>query len=112
MRKAVIDTSKGFKEVIIKVLHEHSKREINVYRFLSNYPNFPIPKVYYSELDGNTETYVLITEFCDAIGDWPFKEPEITSCGILLARIHSFFWNDVKRLIEGLDYRDRNKLNR
>ncbi|MHA2398868.1 MAG: hypothetical protein ACXADU_08250 [Promethearchaeota archaeon] len=95
VKKVTILTSSGKIELIIKILHERSKREILVYRFLSEYQNFPIPEVYYSEYDENTNTYILITEFGESIGTWPFKEPEIKLCGILLARIHSYFYGKV-----------------
>lgn len=92
IKKVTITTPSSKIELIIKILHEKSKREILIYRFLSKFHNFPIPKVYYSEYNENTNLYVLITEFGDGIGEWPFKDPQIELCGILLARIHSYFW--------------------
>jgi len=100
LRKVTILTSSEKIELILKILHERSKREILIYRYLSKYPNFPIPKVYYTEYDDITNNYILITKFEESIGEWPFKEPEIKLCGILLARIHSYFYDKIKILPE------------
>jgi hypothetical protein len=98
IKKVTIITSSSKIELIIKTLHEKSKREILIYRFLSKFHNFPIPEVYYTEYNENANLYVLITEFGDGIGEWPFKEPQIELCGVLLARIHSYFWLQVSTL--------------
>ena len=68
------------------------------YRIFSLFQNFPIPKVYYTEYDDTSNVYILITEFGDNIGEWPFKEPQIRLCGILLARIHSYFYDKINTL--------------
>lgn len=93
IRKVTLTSNIGRIELIIKILHDRSKREILIYRFLSNYQDFPIPKVYYTEWDEENNYYVLIIEFGSTIGEWPFKEPQIKLCALLLAKIHSFFWN-------------------
>jgi len=98
IKKVTITTSRSEIELIIKILHEKSKREILVYRFLSKFQNFPIPQIYYSEYDEATNFYALIIEFGDGIGEWPFKEPQIELCGILLARIHSYFWDKINTI--------------
>ncbi|MHA2324880.1 MAG: phosphotransferase, partial [Promethearchaeota archaeon] len=100
IKKVTITTSNNNIELIIKILHEKSKREIWVYRFLSKFENFPIPKVFYTEFNENTNDYILITEFGDGIGEWPFKEPQIILCGKLLARIHSYFYDKITTLPE------------
>ena len=98
IKKVSITTASDEIELIIKILHEKSKREILIYRFLSQSQNFPIPKVYYTEYDDTSNVYILITEFGDNIGEWPFKEPQIRLCGILLARIHSYFYDKINTL--------------
>ncbi|MFX1325848.1 MAG: aminoglycoside phosphotransferase family protein [Promethearchaeota archaeon] len=98
IRKVSITTNIGRIELIVKTLHERSKREILVYRFLSRHQGFPIPKIYYTECDEINNIFVLITEFGDIIGEWPFREPQIQLCALLLAKIHSFFWDKVDTL--------------
>jgi len=98
VKKVTISTTSRKIELVIKILHERTKREILIYNFFSKHPNFPIPKVYYTEYNENTNNYILITEFEDSMGEWPFKEPEIKLCGILLARIHSYFYNKIDTL--------------
>ncbi|MFW9879278.1 MAG: hypothetical protein ACFFG0_39880 [Candidatus Thorarchaeota archaeon] len=46
VKKVSISTSGEEIELFIKVLQERSKREILVCKFLREFPNFPIPKVY------------------------------------------------------------------
>ncbi|KKM26422.1 hypothetical protein LCGC14_1584950 [marine sediment metagenome] len=94
VKKVNLETNRGKIELIIKILHERSKREVLIYRFLSKHPNFPIPNVYYTEYNENKRIYVVITEFGGSIGEIPFKEQAIKYCGILLADIHSYFWNN------------------
>jgi len=98
LKKVTLSTNYGELELIIKILHERSKREVLIYRFLSKHTNFPIPNVYYTEYNENESFYVLITEFGGSIGEWPFKEQEIKYCGVLLAEIHSYFWNKTDSL--------------
>ncbi|MFW9784844.1 MAG: hypothetical protein ACFFFB_21370 [Candidatus Heimdallarchaeota archaeon] len=93
IRKVTLTSNIGRIELIIKILHDRSKREILIYRFLSNYQDFPIPKVYSTEWDEKNKYYVLIIEFGSTIGEWPFKEPQIKLCALVLAKIHSFFWD-------------------
>jgi hypothetical protein len=100
VKKVTILTSTQTIELILKILHVKSKREILIYRFLSEQSNFPIPKVHYTEYDENRKNYILIIDFEDAIGEWPFKEPEIKLCGKLLAQIHSYFHNKIDLLPE------------
>ncbi len=69
IKKVSITTTRGEIELIIKILHEKSKREILIYRFLSEFQGFPIPKVYYTEYNESVNLYVLITEFGDNIGE-------------------------------------------
>jgi hypothetical protein len=98
VKKVSITTNRDEIELIIKILHDKSKREVLIYRFLSEFHDFPIPKVYYTEYNENTKFYVLIIEFGVGIGNWPFKEPQIKLCGLLLARIHSYFWNETNKI--------------
>jgi len=98
IRKVTIATTNDKIELIIKILHEKSKREILIYRYLSKFQNFPIPKVYYSEYDEDAKNYILIVEFGDSVGEIPFKEPQIELCGKLLARIHSYFYDKIDTL--------------
>lgn len=98
IKKMTITTSSSEIELIIKILHEKSKREVLVYRFLSKFQKFPTPQVYYTEYDETSNFYILIIELGDHIGEWPFKEPQIELCGILLARIHSYFWDKINTI--------------
>ncbi|MFX1523472.1 MAG: aminoglycoside phosphotransferase family protein [Promethearchaeota archaeon] len=98
IRKVTIATTNDEIELIIKILHEKSKREVLIYRYLSQFQNFPISKVYYSEYDEDTNNYILIIEFGGSVGELPFKEPQIELCGKLLARIHSYFYDRIDTL--------------
>jgi hypothetical protein len=100
VKKIIISTSSKTIELIVKILHERSKREILIYRFLSQHPHFPIPKLYYTEYNEDTNNYFLIIEFEESIGEWPFKEPEIVLCGKLAAQIHSYFYDKTNILPE------------
>ena len=77
---------------VLKTLAEHSKREIDVYKFLNAIENFPIPRLYHSVYDEENGEYLMIIERC-LERDFPAPEEFWEECGKLLARIHSVFWN-------------------
>jgi hypothetical protein len=79
---------------VLKTLSEHSKREILVYRFLSGQEGFPIPRLFHDLYDEDGKEYRMVIERC--VGR-SFTRPEgfWVQCGLLLARIHAIFWNQV-----------------
>lgn len=82
---------------VLKTLAEHSKREIEVYKFLNTLEDFPVPRLYYSAYNEENDEYWMIIERCL---ERDFREPKAfwNECGILLARIHSVFWNNTEHL--------------
>ncbi|UCC16383.1 MAG: aminoglycoside phosphotransferase family protein [Dehalococcoidales bacterium] len=82
---------------VLKTLAEHSKREIDVYKFLTGIEDFPIPGLYYSVYDDKNSEYWMIIERC-LERDFPAPEEFWKECGTLLARIHSVFWGKTDNL--------------
>ena len=82
---------------VVKRLGKRAKREVLVYRFLSNYEGFPIPRLFHNMYDDDKGEYWIVTECC--IGR-PFdrKEQFWEQCGLLLARIHVAFWDKTDAL--------------
>ncbi|MBN1402102.1 MAG: aminoglycoside phosphotransferase family protein [Anaerolineae bacterium] len=77
---------------VVKRLGAHARREVLVYRFLADYPDFPLPRLYHSIYDEENGEYWILMERCVARplgGQTQFWE----QCGLLLARIHAAFWD-------------------
>ena len=82
---------------VVKRLGRHAKREVLVYRFLSNYETFPIPRLFHDVYNDDTEEYWIVTEKC--IGrPLARKEQFWEECGVLLSRIHAAFWGKIDAL--------------
>ena len=62
---------------VMKRLGQHSKREVLIYRFLSVFEEFPMPKLYYSMTDDVTEDYWFLMEQC-------FANPSATDPSVFL----------------------------
>ena len=82
---------------VVKRLGEHAKREVLVYRALSCYQGFPIPRLFHDVYDGEKGEYWIVTERC--VGR-PFERQEEfwEQSGLLLARMHAAFWGKTSAL--------------
>lgn len=49
---------------VVKRLGKHARREVLVYRFLSNHPAFPIPRLFHDVYDDSRDEYLIVTERC------------------------------------------------
>lgn len=99
VKKIKVKIKDKMHEFVLKNLHDHSKKEALVYRFLNKIDDFPIPKLYHSKYDENEKHYWIITELCvvKEFGDFSFFWKEI---GQLLAKIHYPFWEKTDKLPE------------
>lgn len=82
---------------VLKRLHENSKREVLVYRFLSGQEVFPIPRLFYDVYDEDRKEYWIVIEQCS---EHQFPKPEDfwKQIGLLLARIHATYWDKAHTL--------------
>ncbi len=49
---------------VVKRLGKHAKGEVMVYRFLSNYQEFPIPRLFHDMYDDDKREYWIVMERC------------------------------------------------
>lgn len=94
IRVTVGETELNF---VVKRLGEHSKREVLIYRFLADYPKFPMPRLFHNIYDDEKNDYWFVTERC--VGRSFSKSEDFwRECGLLLARIHAIFWEKTNSL--------------
>lgn len=99
LKKVVVCWEGKERHFVVKTLHEKSKREVLIYRFLSGLEHFPIPRLFHSVYDDEREAYWIVLECCEPNGESPFqKREEWERVGLLLARIHARYWNKTDRL--------------
>ena len=96
LRKLELSTSAGPVGMMVKNLSLARKREAEVWQFLSQAGDMPIPEVYHVELDSRQGRYGVVTEFLaplDEVSDW---SPEVCSLvGAALARLHRRWWGKI-----------------
>ena len=78
---------------VMKRLGQHSKREVPIYRFLSAFTEFPMPKLYYAMFDDVTEDYWFLMEQCFANLSATDSSVFWGEVGRILGRIHGTFWD-------------------
>jgi len=77
---------------VMKRLGQHSKREVPIYRFLSAFTEFPMPKLYYAMFDDVSEDYWFLIEQCVAYPSATQASVFWEQVGRLLGHIHGRFW--------------------
>jgi len=101
LKRVVVCCDGKERQFVVKTLHEKSKREVLIYRFLSGLEDFPIPRLFHSVYDDEREAYWIVLECCEPNGESPFqKREEWERVGLLLARTHGRYWNKTDRLPE------------
>jgi hypothetical protein len=85
------------KSYVVKRLAPHARREVLIYRALSDRPDFPMPRLLHSIYDEVAKEYSLILEL-------GMSDPTVLGvafwhqAGLLLARIHASYWESTEAL--------------
>jgi len=93
LRKVDLSTSSGPLSLMVKVLGLARKREAQVWQFLDESGDMPIPEVFHVELNPRLGNYGVITEFVGPFAEAEAWSPEV--CGLVgqaLARLHGRWW--------------------
>ena len=99
LKKVVVFVHDKYFPYVVKILGVHSKREILIYRFLSNQNDFAIPNLYYDVFKDDEKEYWMVIEECISC-EFSTSEAFWEQVGILLGRIHYPYWNKTDDLPE------------
>ena len=93
LRKVDLSTSDGPVSLMVKLLGLNRKREAEVWRFLVDAGDMPIPTVYRVELDAHQGNYGVVTEFLAPLEEAHACGPEVCGrVGRALAALHGRWW--------------------
>ncbi len=93
LRKVDLSTTSGPLSLMVKVLGLARKREAQVWQFLDEAGDMPIPEVYHVEFNPRLGNYGVITEFIGPLAEAETWSPEICRLvGRAMARLHGRWW--------------------